>query len=161
MSWCFSHLDLRQTSTLDASTEAYHRAASRELDTMNSATDTLANHGMTKDVPTCKTPKKKVWKYTDQWDLTRSREELLYSWKEKQGLRPSSPISRYSPTEPIIKTEDNELTTLNQPSLESSNYTVSKPADPLASNKPTLIMGTLVESRKKNVMTSRGSRRVR
>ncbi|KAJ7938677.1 hypothetical protein B0H13DRAFT_2554490 [Mycena leptocephala] len=34
------------------------------------------------DTPTGTTPRKRVWQYVDQWELTKSRGELLQTWRE-------------------------------------------------------------------------------
>jgi kinesin family protein 11 len=42
----------------------------------------LAEHGARADTSTGSTPRKRVWQYVDQWELTKSRAELLQTWRE-------------------------------------------------------------------------------
>jgi kinesin family protein 11 len=52
---------------------------------MHQATCSLAEQGTREDAPTGKTPRKRVWQYVDQWELTKDREAVLRAWRE-QGV---------------------------------------------------------------------------
>ena len=43
---------------------------------------TLRNQGTKKDIPTGETPRKRTWSYVDQWELTKSREEIIETYRE-------------------------------------------------------------------------------
>jgi kinesin family protein 11 len=50
----------------------------------------LAEHGAQPDTPTGTTPRKRVWQYVDQWELTKSRGELLQTWREIEASATAS-----------------------------------------------------------------------
>jgi kinesin family protein 11 len=61
----------------------YHATAIRHMSTLQQAARTLVEQGAQEDVQTGMTPRKSVWQYTDQWDLTKDREAILKGWKER------------------------------------------------------------------------------
>lgn len=72
-----------QSNTLASLTETYHSTATSQLSSTQKAAQALAEQGTQPDAPTGTTPRKRVWQYIDQWELTKSREELLGSWRGK------------------------------------------------------------------------------
>jgi kinesin family protein 11 len=50
---------------------------------MRETTDSLVNRGGREDSPTGSTPRKRVWQYTDNWELTKDRETIIQGWKRK------------------------------------------------------------------------------
>lgn len=66
-------------------TSIYRNATSSQLESIAGAVDALAAQGAREDVPTGTTPRKRVWEYVDKWELTKSREVVLQTWKE-QGI---------------------------------------------------------------------------
>jgi kinesin family member 11 len=43
----------------------------------------LVETGTREDEPTGDTPRKKTWKYQDQWELTKSRDVVLKEWRHR------------------------------------------------------------------------------
>ncbi|KAJ7285810.1 kinesin 2 [Mycena rebaudengoi] len=71
-----------ESTSLSNTTETYHKISRRELSSTKDATDALAEHGARQDTATGTTPRKRVWQYVDHWELTRSRGEVLKTWRE-------------------------------------------------------------------------------
>ena len=44
-------------------------------------TNSLVDQGSREDLPTGSTPRKRVWQYTDNWELTKEREAIIQDWK--------------------------------------------------------------------------------
>lgn len=63
----------------------YRNATSSQLQSIAGAVEALATQGAREDVPTGTTPRKRVWEYVDKWALTKSREDVLETWRE-QGI---------------------------------------------------------------------------
>lgn len=70
-----------QSTNLSSATDTYHKISKGELSSATSAVKALAEHGAKADTSTGTTPKKRVWQYVDQWELTKSRTELLQTWR--------------------------------------------------------------------------------
>ncbi|KAJ7219317.1 P-loop containing nucleoside triphosphate hydrolase protein [Mycena pura] len=70
-----------ESTSLSSTTETYHKIAKSELLSAKGATKALAEHGAKQDTSTGRTPIKRVWQYTDQWELTKNRGELLQTWR--------------------------------------------------------------------------------
>ncbi|KAJ6547610.1 P-loop containing nucleoside triphosphate hydrolase protein [Mycena capillaripes] len=71
-----------ESTSLSSTTDTYHKISRGELSSATNATKALAEHGAKADTSTGSTPRKRVWQYIDQWELTKSRAELLQSWRE-------------------------------------------------------------------------------
>ncbi|KAJ7172431.1 P-loop containing nucleoside triphosphate hydrolase protein [Mycena filopes] len=71
-----------ESTGLWSSTETYHKISRGELSAATNATKALAESGAKPDTPTGMTPRKRVWEYVDEWELTKSRGELLQTWRE-------------------------------------------------------------------------------
>ncbi|KAH9050749.1 kinesin-domain-containing protein [Lactarius hengduanensis] len=65
------------------SAQVYHKSASEHLASMRKTTDSLIDQGTREDTPTGNTPRKRVWQYTDDWELTKDRDTVIQLWKRK------------------------------------------------------------------------------
>jgi kinesin family protein 11 len=52
---------------------------------MNQVTQALAEQGTREDASMGTTPRKRVWKYVDQWEPTKGRDAILKGWKERNS----------------------------------------------------------------------------
>lgn len=50
---------------------------------MRKTTESLIDQGTREDLPTGSTPRKRVWQYTDDWELTKDRDTVVQLWKRK------------------------------------------------------------------------------
>ena len=50
---------------------------------MRKMTDSLVEQGGREDLPTGSTPRKRVWQYTDSWELTKDRDTVIQDWKRR------------------------------------------------------------------------------
>jgi kinesin family member 11 len=50
---------------------------------MREMTNSLVDQGSREDLPTGSTPRKRVWQYTDNWELTKERESIIQDWKRR------------------------------------------------------------------------------
>ncbi len=50
---------------------------------MRKTADSLIDQGTREDLPTGSTPRKRVWQYTDDWQLTKDRDTVIRLWKRK------------------------------------------------------------------------------
>ena len=50
---------------------------------MRETTNSLVDQGSREDLPTGSTPRKRVWQYTDNWELTKERETIVQDWKRR------------------------------------------------------------------------------
>jgi len=73
--------EMEQSTSLSSATDTYHKISRGELSSATNATKALAEHGGKADTSTGTTPRKRVWQYVDQWELTKSRTELLQTWR--------------------------------------------------------------------------------
>ena len=48
---------------------------------MRKMTDSLVDKGSREDLPTGSTPRKRVWQYTDNWELTKDRDAIIQGRK--------------------------------------------------------------------------------
>jgi len=60
------------------------------------ATNNLLAKGIKDDTPTGSTPRKRKWKYTEVWSLTKSRDELL-SYRKQQRESADVEMAHYLP----------------------------------------------------------------
>jgi len=79
-----------QSAGLANVTTTYHKAASTDLASIQKSTRSLVEQGMKEDMPTGLTPRKRVWRYVDQWELTQSRDSVLQVWRQRRGSDASS-----------------------------------------------------------------------
>lgn len=76
-------LTWEQTATLSSATQAYHSATAAQISTLRQATECLVEVGTREDQPTGNTPRKKMWQYQDEWELTKSRDVVLKEWRKR------------------------------------------------------------------------------
>jgi kinesin family protein 11 len=50
---------------------------------MRKTTESLIDQGTREDLPTGSTPRKRIWQYTDDWELTKDRDTVIQLWKRK------------------------------------------------------------------------------
>jgi kinesin family protein 11 len=50
---------------------------------MREMTNSLVDQGSREDAPTGSTPRKRVWQYTDNWELTKDRETIIQGRKRR------------------------------------------------------------------------------
>ena len=82
-------------------------------------TNSLVDQGSREDLPTGTTPRKRVWQYTDNWELTKERETIIQDWK-RRGVQSqdSGSDSEPSPSRRHIPRERSPAS-LKQPLLSS------------------------------------------
>ncbi|KAF9464724.1 kinesin 2 [Collybia nuda] len=73
----------KEALELEGATNTYQNATSSQLGSISGALEGLVAEGTREDIPTGTTPRKRVWEYVDQWELTQSREAVLQTWKEQ------------------------------------------------------------------------------
>ncbi|KAH9079433.1 kinesin-domain-containing protein [Lactarius deliciosus] len=165
------------------SAQVYHKSASEHLASMRKTTDSLIDQGTREDTPTGNTPRKRVWQYTDDWELTKDRDTVIQLWKRK-AMASNSP-SHQSVAQPTGILDQSDLDPLPPPYLEadpekpptskfsvplhqpiapalpppmSVSNTKTKNAKPGSDDIP--VLGTLTE-RSTNLIYGRGARRAR
>ncbi|KII88479.1 hypothetical protein PLICRDRAFT_161615 [Plicaturopsis crispa FD-325 SS-3] len=74
---------ISETNSLSKSADLYHNAASNHLSSVEHATRSIVEEGTHEDSPTGTTPRKRVWQYVDQWEVTKPREKILKAWRQK------------------------------------------------------------------------------
>ena len=148
MQWSQRHLQAKEHAE---STKYFSHTAIGHLDAIKQSASSLTNNGI-KEVSSGNTPRKRKWQYNDEWALTKSRDELLQAWNQCQTSSPKLELKNEDdelPTPPTTGTENIE-------GLESHRGVKSESSDvdvpPL---KP------LMDSRKRNHIPTRTSRRVR
>jgi len=132
------------------STKYYGHTAVGHLDTIKQSANNLTNNDI-EEVSSGHTPRKRKWQYSDEWALTKSREQLLLAWKQCQLPKAQDDHRDEQPSGPstFAGTENIEgLDSHRDVKSESSDVDVPPP-------KP------LVDSRKRNHVVTRASRRVR
>jgi kinesin family protein 11 len=119
------------------------------LESIEQAANNLLSKGIKDDLATGSTPRKRKWQFTDEWTLTRSRDELLNS--RRRRTPPGDDHEMQS--ERLASTEsENEV-----PHIEVPHSTTK-----VESLKTEFTVEPLVESRRRNVSTTRrASRRAR
>jgi len=134
------------------STKYYSHIAIGHLDAIKQSASSLTNNDI-KEVSSGNTPRKRKWQYNDEWALTKSRDELLKAWNQ----------CKTSTTKMGLENEDDELPTPpttfagteNLDGSESHRDVKSESSDVDVPPKP------LMDSRKRNHISTRASRRVR
>ncbi|KAJ7774581.1 kinesin-domain-containing protein [Mycena maculata] len=128
-------------TSLSSATDTYHKMSKSELATAKDATKALAEQGANPDTPTGTTPRKRVWQYIDQWELTKSRGELLQTWREGGVSSTGSEtfLAEHRPLpEAEAEEEDADIMVIDEglrsPLTESSSSSESPAAVSLASS---------------------------
>ena len=76
-------LKREQATSISSATQTYHSATSAQISTLRQVTESLVEAGTREDKPTGNTPRKKAWKYQDQWELTKNRDVVLEEWRQR------------------------------------------------------------------------------
>ncbi|KAF7363485.1 Kinesin motor domain-containing protein [Mycena sanguinolenta] len=100
-----------ESASLSSVTDTYHKISRGELSSTTNATKALAEHGAKADTSTGTTPRKRVWQYVDQWELTKSRTELLQTWRAKavSGVGSDTFLAEHRPLpDPEAEEDDQE-----------------------------------------------------
>ena len=100
---------------------------------MHKMTDSLVEQGSKEDLPTGSTPRKRVWQYTDSWELTKDRDTIVQGWKRRAVQSQDEYDSESSSARPGIPqppSSDN-LKQLPLPSVAVLPEDVSELPDPL------------------------------
>lgn len=127
------------------------------LESIEQAANNLLSKGLKEDVPTGNTPKKRKWHYRDEWELTKSREELI------NGLRPGQQPQEGKEEEDVQMHDEEKL----RETMEVENDPLviyTPPLQPMQKESLKLPMERpepLIESRRRNVSTRASSRRPR
>ncbi|KAI9510898.1 kinesin-domain-containing protein [Russula earlei] len=123
-----------ETSKFGRSAQVYQKSTSERLDSMRKMTDSLVNQGSRQDVPTGSTPRKRVWQYTDDWELTEDRDAIIEAWKRK-AVRSQTDESDSESSNTLLRIPQAPSSgSLKQPSLTSvatHPEDISDPPDPL------------------------------
>jgi kinesin family protein 11 len=100
---------------------------------MREMTNSLVDRGSREDLPTGSTPRKRVWQYTDNWELTKERETIVQDWKRRGGqTQDSGSDSESSSSRRIIPRERSpaSLKQLPLPSVAAQLEDISELQDP-------------------------------
>jgi len=101
---------------------------------MREMTNSLVDRGSKEDLPTGSTPRKRVWQYTDNWELTKERETIIEDWK-RRGVQSqdSGSDSESSSSRRRIPRERSpaSLKQLSLPSVAAQPEDISELQDPL------------------------------
>jgi kinesin family protein 11 len=101
---------------------------------MREKTDSLVNKGGRVDSPTGSTPRKRVWQYTDDWELTKDRETIIQGWKRRDVQMQECGFDAESSTGRRCIPQQCSPTSLKHPPLPSvaaQPEDISEPLDPL------------------------------
>ncbi|KAJ4487931.1 kinesin 2 [Lentinula aciculospora] len=71
------------TSNWEDCTAAYQTASTSQLSVVQNAITALSNQGTKEDLSTGSTPRKRTWRYVDEWELTKDRKALLGEWRSE------------------------------------------------------------------------------
>lgn len=63
------------------------------LSAIQQTSRSLLDQATREDVPTGMTPRKRVWEYVDNWELTKNRDVILQSWKGSTTSASTTPLS--------------------------------------------------------------------
>lgn len=134
------------------STKYFSHTAIGHLDAIKQSASSLTNNGI-KEVSSGNTPRKRKWQYNDEWALTKSRDELLQAWNQSQT----------STTKMELKNEDDELPTPPTTFAGTENIDGSESHRDVKSESSDVDVPPpkpLMDSRKRNHISTRASRRV-
>jgi kinesin family protein 11 len=101
---------------------------------MREKTNSLVDKGSREDLPTGSTPRKRVWQYTDNWELTKERETIIQDWKRRGAQsQDSGSDSESSSSRRRIPRERSpaSLKQLPLPSVAAQPEDISELQDPL------------------------------
>ncbi|KIJ69381.1 hypothetical protein HYDPIDRAFT_145382 [Hydnomerulius pinastri MD-312] len=99
-----------ETTSLANSTEKHSMTVTAGLGTIQQSARSLLDQGTRDDVPTGMTPRKRVWEYVDKWELTKSRDVILQSWRRGTASANTTPVSAaFSLPEETEEPADDEM----------------------------------------------------
>jgi kinesin family protein 11 len=134
-------IDLFQSTSLSDTIEKHGNNTTSRLASLHQTARSLLDQGTHEDIPTGLTPRKRVWEYVDQWELTGSRDSILQSRRQGEPTRHASepPLSQHpqSPFEAL--SEEMEVDT---PVSECSD----EPQIPVLPSPPTVSLSSLNSS---------------
>jgi kinesin family member 11 len=134
-----------QGSSQRQSTNSYKAATQTRISTLQQATRALLEGGTREDAPTGSTPpRKRGWEYEEDWERTKSRDEVLREWTVRQQLleqqkrddalrewqrelREQQPVTS---EEPEVETEEAGIVALPRPSPVLAPEPVKAPSAP-------------------------------
>ena len=145
--WCSQHH--LQAKEHAESTKYYSDTAIGHLEAIKQSASSLTNNGI-KEVSSGNTPRKRKWQYNDEWALTKSRDELLQAWIQCQTSTTKMELNDELPTPPTFAGTENLDGSESRRDVKSESSDVDVPLP-----KP------LMDSRKRNHISTRASRRVR
>ncbi|KAI0302057.1 hypothetical protein BC826DRAFT_495445 [Russula brevipes] len=126
-----------EASKYAKSAQVYQKSASGHLSSMRKATDSVVDQGSREDLPTGSTPRKRVWQYTDNWELTQDRDAVIQGWKRRAAQShdhddgfDSDPDSS-SGRQRILQPPSGDLKQPALPSVAPQPEEISEPPDPL------------------------------
>lgn len=117
------------------------------LESLERASMNLLSRGIKEDTATGSTPRKRKWKYVDDWTLTASRHELLSRRSEKENLIVEPKEMKVALSEPEVIENETRLTETHLHIKAEEMRSEPVPLEPL------------VDSRRRNL--SRTARRAR
>ena len=99
-------------------------------------TDSLVEQGGREDLPTGSTPRKRVWQYTDSWELTQDRDAIIQGWKRKAVQSQEDDSDAESPPAPALRDvprlpPSDSLKQVPLPSVTVQPENISVPLDPM------------------------------
>ncbi|OAX44667.1 kinesin-domain-containing protein [Rhizopogon vinicolor AM-OR11-026] len=136
----FSGRVVSESTSLADTIEKHSNNTSSRLASLHQTTRSLLDQGTREDVPTGMTPRKRVWEYVDQWELTKSRDALLQSRRRGEPARHDSdplPQRPQSPAESLSEEMD---------SFPNVTECPDEPQTPVPSSPPTVLLSSLTSS---------------
>ena len=154
-------LTVNQAKTVTQSTRNHQQTLSQEISTISRAASHLVQDGIKDDIPTGETPRKRKWQYPTDWTVTESREAVLGSWRQQRsGEQPEgAPKPLSSSSKQSVEEEVGETAVEEPPVSEPPKkiVAVEAPSPPV----PAAVSEPLVDSRRRNHVGSRITRRAR
>ncbi|KAJ7582682.1 kinesin 2 [Mycena floridula] len=77
-----------ESASMSGANEGYRRNTATHLTSIQQSTKLMVEQGAREDTATGSTPRKRVWDYVDQWELTENRATLLKTRRTKSTLSP-------------------------------------------------------------------------
>ena len=134
--------DLFQSTGLSDTIEKHSNTTTSKLTSLHQTTRSLLEQGAREDIPTGMTPKKHVWNYAEQWELTESRDVILQSRRREEPKRHTSePPPSQPPQSPAEIFSEVEMCSLSNP-----NEYPDEPQTPLQPSPPTVLLSSSTSS---------------
>ncbi|KAJ3715608.1 hypothetical protein DFJ43DRAFT_1100836, partial [Lentinula guzmanii] len=117
------------TSDLVHRTSAFQTTTASQLSVVQKATMALSDQGTKEDLPTGSTPRKRTWRYVDEWGLTEDRKTLLETWRSQgiSGVGSETFLAEHLPlpTEEEDLNEEPQTTNVNSEPISSRSQSPS------------------------------------